>query len=651
MADLYSVIAGIEPDQQDIIEAELIARQILAAKFPDLDLREGTAIRDLVLRPNAFLLALCKKGFDAYFNDNVLAGVDDDTNEEQVDNILSNFFLTRNTGTYAVVNARLYFARQKSVTVSQGTSFSTDGARLFFPATTLVVPDGALLYDSYQNEYYVDIDLVASEKGEEYNIAEGSLLYFSNFDPYFLHAEINYLGTKSLGAESNTEFVERAQTAISTRNLINIPSIDSKIKQDFNYVTRVLTVGAGNPFLHRDLVSIKGKQKGIRLSTAASFIDGNSRVLLSISEHGLIVGQLVDIYEQFTGAVKLKGTTVHEVVDNDTVKININVTFTPHTPNNFFVTPVDNDIYVHQGGCMDIYVGDELIESEKQYTIASDGRVSLVGPVYSYTRVLGDGDDLPIDSPYTSFFVGHQTRADFTLTQDVSNILTCNMKSHCLTLGRLVKIEGWPTASSVLYFEVTHIVDGDHVVLGHDLPPFSPDGGLVTYITYTDPYIDTGFSDRQVIRLNFGAEDVGKQVSFTVREIDKVESVQSYLELESNRVLCADPLARGFDFYLVNLSLVSYADELPGTSQISTAVDGYFKSLEPGETMLVSNVVAALADAGIDSLQLPLTVTAKLYNKDHMDLPSFQVTDSVVPPTSTCIFILGEVTVTAGELG
>ena len=64
MADLYSVITGIQPDQQDIVEAELFARQILEAKFPDLDLREGTAIRDLVLRPSALLLAICKKGFN-----------------------------------------------------------------------------------------------------------------------------------------------------------------------------------------------------------------------------------------------------------------------------------------------------------------------------------------------------------------------------------------------------------------------------------------------------------------------------------------------------------------------------------------------------------------------------------------------------------
>jgi len=246
MADLYSVIEGIEPDQQDILEAELVARQILSAKFPDLDLREGTALRDLTLRPAAFLLAICSKGFSSFFQDNTIAGITDQSDQTLVDNLLGNFFLTRNTGTYAVINARLYFARQKSVTVGSGVSFSTDGSKLFFPATTVVVPDGSLLYDSYQNEYYIDIDLIASEKGESYNLAEGSLLYFSNFDPFFLHAEINFLVTKSLPAETNTEFISRAGTAISTRNLINVPSIDSKIKADFNYVKKVLTIGRGS---------------------------------------------------------------------------------------------------------------------------------------------------------------------------------------------------------------------------------------------------------------------------------------------------------------------------------------------------------------------------------------------------------------------
>lgn len=162
MSDLYSVITGLEPNQQDILEAELLAKQILEAQFPDMDLREGTGLRDLVLRPAAFILALCKKGSDAYFSQNTLAGVTDSTPTETIDDLLGNLFLTRKTGTYAVINARLYFARSKSVSLNQDTSFSTDGSILFFPITNAAYPASALTYDSYQNEWYLDVDLQAA---------------------------------------------------------------------------------------------------------------------------------------------------------------------------------------------------------------------------------------------------------------------------------------------------------------------------------------------------------------------------------------------------------------------------------------------------------------------------------------------------------
>lgn len=651
MADLYSVISGIEPTQQDVIEAELVARQIISAKFPDLDLREGTGLRDLLLRPAAHLLALCKKGFDSYFQDNTLPGVTDESSQELVDNILGNFFLTRNTGTLAVISARLYFARQKSVTIPSGTSFSTDGEIMFYPASTISVPDGSLLFDAFQNEYYLDIDLVAADKGEAYNLSEGSLLYFSNFDPYFLHAEINYLITKSLPAETNSQFIARAETAISTRNLINLPSIDARIKQDLNYVTRLVTIGAGDPFLHRDKALIKGKQGGIRLSTAAVFTDGNSRVQLTIPDHGLIVGQLVNLYESITGLVQVKGVPVYQVIDSDTVKITLGITITPHTPNNFYMTPVDNDIYVHLGGCMDIYCGDELVQTEVQYTTDSVGKLRISGPVYAITRASKDTDTIPVGTAYTTTFHGSRMRADFTLSQDpVSKILTCTMKSHPLTLGRYVKVVGWPTDASTNYWVVTNVIDGDKVVLGDNLPLYSVNSGLEPELYYTDPANDFGLSDRQMLTVDFGVANANKKASFTLKMVDKVQSVQDYLESDSNRVVCADPLARAFDFYSVNLTLVSYADTVPTSGQIRSVIEAYFASLVPGDTLLVSNIVAKLAEAGFDSFKLPIGVTAKFYSKDWFSHPTLTVTDAVIPPTNTCIFILGTINISQGVL-
>jgi hypothetical protein len=275
MSDFFTTIAGIEPSAADVQAAELFAKQVLSSKYPDLDLREGTGLRDLVLRPNALLLAMIKKGLEYYFEQRTIGSVTNDTSEEIVDDLLSNFFLTRKTGDYSIINARLYFAKQKSVSLSSATSFSTDGALLFYPSESLTVSANSLSYDNDKKEWYFDINLVAAEIGTSYNLTSGSLLYFANFDVYFLHAEINYLVSESLNAETNLEFVARAESAISTRNLINTPSIKAKLEADLNYAKNVVVVGKSDPLMHRDQLEIAGRTYSSRVGYGSFYSHGS----------------------------------------------------------------------------------------------------------------------------------------------------------------------------------------------------------------------------------------------------------------------------------------------------------------------------------------------------------------------------------------
>ena len=65
--DLYSVIPGIQPSQQDLLEGQLLAVQILQAKYPTLDLREGTGLRDTLIQPAGMALAVLRLALD-YIN-------------------------------------------------------------------------------------------------------------------------------------------------------------------------------------------------------------------------------------------------------------------------------------------------------------------------------------------------------------------------------------------------------------------------------------------------------------------------------------------------------------------------------------------------------------------------------------------------------
>lgn len=649
MADLYSVILGIEPDQQDVVEAELLARQILEAQYPDLDLREGTGIRDLVIRPSAFILAICKKAFDYYFTQNTLAGVTDATPPEMVDAILGNLFLTRNTGTYAVINARLYFARQKSVAIPAATSFSTDGSLLFYPGSVISITDTAMLYDSYQNEWYYDVNLVAAQTGAQYNLASGSLLYFSNFDPFFLHAEINYLATSSTASETNTQFIARAGSSISTRNLINIPSIASNLQQNFNYLDQLLTIGSGSGQLsmHRDQIFVNGPRGIAQLSVSSAYSAGNLNLRLNLSANGFIIGQLLDLTEVGGASWVLRSVPVAVIVDSDTFEVVIPFTFTVHTLGQFWITTVEPDLWLHQGGCVDVYVGNTVQLSEQQYTLDANGTLSLYGPNYFINRINGLTDTLPTGLSYTLTFPGTTSRGDVLFVQNgTTGVLTCTMVAHCMTVGRLVKINEWPAPGSTLYLPVHSIINGDKFTLGENLPIYTVVPGAVS-LSYVQPDQDFGFSTRQILTIGFGIAHANQTVTFDVFSFDKVESVQNYLASDNNRVICADLMARGFDIYSIDLQLTFYTTLVPSSAEVSTILTPMLAAIPPGTDLLLSDVTAALVSAGMTSLQNPIQASTQLYTKDMWGPQVYVFTDYIKPINNTCVYRFNSVTITS----
>lgn len=414
MSNLYTVLPGLTPTQQEIAEAELLAIQILQAKYPDLDLREGTGLRDTVIRPSAVILALMRKSSDLYFSQNTVSSIDNQTDHTIVDSLMSNWFLTRNTGSRSIISARLYFSRAKNTSITSHTFFSPDNNLRFFPIETATFSRDAMQYDSYSNEYYLDVDMIAESEGAEYNIGEGSLLYFSLFDPYFLRAEINFLKETAIETESNDQFVSRASSAISTRNLINNPSVDSNLRIAFNYLKRIVTIGMGDEEMIRDKIKALFEEVNFRFPSNFTFLP-NGDIRVTLPDHMFYTGQTV----QFKEATPMShnGEFVVRSVDKD------NFVFTPKTTDFIYdfphIAPFNKPVYLNYGGKMDIYCGESLANTVVQVMTDGTGRVQIDGPVYSAkrSRVSGgiEDDEIPYieQIPYQSISVDRITGRAF----------------------------------------------------------------------------------------------------------------------------------------------------------------------------------------------------------------------------------------------
>lgn len=798
MSDLYSVIPALSPTSDEIVAAELLAKQILEAKYPDLDLREGTGLRDLVLRPTSYAFALLKKATDYYFANNTLAGVNDTTDTEIIDDLLSNWFMTRHTGTAAIIGARLYFAAQKNVTIPASTYFSPDGTLRYFPSTTLTFPAQALNLDAYSNEWYVDIQLVAENSGSQYNIGEGSLLYFGNFDPYFLHGEINYLSQTASDSETNNQFISRSESAISTRNLINIPSVSSNLQAEFNTLTRIKTIGMGDIEMIRDQIKVVIDPESPRYLSALT--STGTTATATLAGHGFQVGQIFNISGALPTGYNGQFVVATLVgVNQFTFTLLATAGLVSSLP---LVQSYTAPCLVHTGGKVDVYVGDSTSSTIVQLTTDQNGRAQLSGPYYSVARSSVTGGSSDDTLPYSatvsvssaSFDSGllnlqvtttsphglsngkAVTIAGLTQTKSVSSLVCVNLvvtatsAAHGLSTGMLVTVSGatpstyngtfqivvvnantftyvlasnvlvaatgtltitnpsvdgsfpissvgtttfnvalssiWPSATNsfsglvVTYsptyaltnnytstvtlqsltsvgsgtvatatlnnhglstgrfvtisgatpgyyngtFKVTQVLGSTQFQFDTGTPLIIASATGTLLCSYTTPWNDFGFSENQLLNLDFGAIYANSTVSFETSYFNHVSDVQSYLNTPAQHILCGDYLAKGFNLYVLDLNVVVYNTATPTTGLIQATAQTYLSTLASGASFMLSDLVAALNTAGITNIKTPLGVTYTYYHRDLITPMTGIVTDYLDPLDVTNVFVLGSIT-------
>ena len=503
--DLFQVLEGIEVSEDDIKEAEIFAVEYIQPLYPDLDLREGTGLRDSSIRANATLLALLRKGLEYYFTVNSLDNATNQTPEQTVDKLMSNFFTSRKEGTTSVIRARLYFTIQKQVNITPSLFFSTNNESFFFPSENYAIASGNLNYDGTRQLYYTDIDLESEGSGEEYNISSGQLLYFSNFDPFFVSAEVLYLKEKSIPRENNIEFINRTRSAISTRNLINEPSISGRIQESFNLFSSITSVGMGETEMLRDLVTVR---------------TGN-----------------------------------------------------PPT-----------SAKVHVGGKVDVYVDPDLETTTVVKTVDGNGEVTF------------EGTDVPLLE--VNAIQGGEDTVDH---RNVSNPYLVNYDSN-----------------------------GNPV----------------------EPKYDVGLSADQQVKVTFlnnnsnpDLSQTGKACSFQIKKVTGVPSLQSFLDNEANRVICADYLARSYEILEVIAEINTHTTSSVPATEVYDYVNQYVKSLDPGDPFVMSELMEVLSsDLGIQNIETPISVRFLKHKKHTINSVLLDTLNSWYQPTRLQRFVLKEVT-------
>ena len=246
------IVSRFQPDPLEMdVETFITAR--LNQELPDVNTAEGTGVKDLLVKPDQILIdpilreiQLIKQG-QSLANPELLA-------DAEADALIANYFITRNLGGLSRGRARLYFNAPVAINITIGNvCYTADGHR-YLPTTLQSISAEAMLFNSSGNLYYFDINVTAESAGVDYNIAPGFIVGITNLSVAVRVTNLSAF-TGGLVSEATGDLVARAQQSITERSLVVPRGTIARLQDQFNDMTQIQVIGAGDPEMQRDLVT------------------------------------------------------------------------------------------------------------------------------------------------------------------------------------------------------------------------------------------------------------------------------------------------------------------------------------------------------------------------------------------------------------
>lgn len=285
----------------DLKDAENFLTQYLSERVTEASFDRGSAVRDFLVNGFTYLYAFLRGEADSIVAVQSLARMQaiKESGEDidfSVDSVLSNWFLKRKEGSIATLTAKVHFSTRKAVTIPSTAKFYKTSSLVFYintAETAYVIPEQQLypIFNSVGTvvDYAAEIPLVAAKPGADYNVTPGRFLKIEvpGGLPNFLYAENVLDAVYGKGAETSVDFLSRAETAVTVKNLVNNRSCDSVLRDSFVDVEDTLTIGMGEKEMTRDLlVNIPH----IRLHTGGKYDTYIGTPTKQTAETGLVGG-------------------------------------------------------------------------------------------------------------------------------------------------------------------------------------------------------------------------------------------------------------------------------------------------------------------------------------------------------------------------
>lgn len=245
--------------QDAFTAAEDTIIELLRSKYPALDLRKGTVLRETLVKPYAQLFAADTERLAELTATYSIDQLSDTSDPEAVDRLLSNFLVTRRAGTksYGPVSIRLQYNQDYTFPTTlifrtvDGLEFSPVNSVTVY-STTNVTADKKLVAVNGEAYYLAVIDVQAAETGVKYKLVQGTMLDCPTGLVGFIMAEAYTDFSGGLETETSAQLLARLPVDISNRSFDSPYSIEARFRDREPSIEAVSVAGMANPEQLRD---------------------------------------------------------------------------------------------------------------------------------------------------------------------------------------------------------------------------------------------------------------------------------------------------------------------------------------------------------------------------------------------------------------
>lgn len=240
-----------------------LAKSALQEVKPSSEIREGTPMHDVFVKAGQILFQKYEEQFHELREMLFLRNFDI-MDRDEMDAHSSNYFVERSNGRPSVGVARLLFSRARSFFLPAGETFIGEEETNFVSQGDVELTQNEMNAQMDGDLFYADVPIESSVDGE----GNGEAIETMQNSPTGL-ARIETIDVPSGGvkSESNRELHQKIEKKIGTRDLVQEPSIEAQLVDEFDFITEVQTIGFQDEEMERDTVPFLGDQYHIGMHT------------------------------------------------------------------------------------------------------------------------------------------------------------------------------------------------------------------------------------------------------------------------------------------------------------------------------------------------------------------------------------------------